>query len=164
MMNMETEIKWAEVAHYYAAAGIEISLIPYTIDQFMTGGVEVNKGIYTSSAFYKGGGCAYKTGTGYSTADTGKYLPILRAYEDMTPKQLAEVAELDGWEFYSNGEELRGFMNSDGTYGEVSKGNKNAYLFTDGRFTPAQVHKMTEMGIDVFGLIKSGQAIRKSIG
>ena len=49
---METEIKWAEVAHYYAAAGIEISLIPYTIDQFMTGVVRGKQNIYTSLCLF----------------------------------------------------------------------------------------------------------------
>ena len=143
MMNMETEIKWAEVAHYYAAAGIEISLIPYTIDQFMTGVIEVNKGIYTSSAFYKGGDCAYKTGTGYSTADTGKYLPILRALEDMTLQEKMEIFALAGpsekphdWEFRINIIE---------------------------EYSASELHWLIQRGFDVFGLIASGQAIRKEV-
>lgn len=161
---MSTHHTWPEVAHYYSASGIEISLIPYKINQFMTGEVEVNSGIYTAAAIYAGGSCVYshdEPENAIGTVTTGNYTPILQALEDMTSQQLAEIAELDGWEYYSNGEELYGFMNSDGLYGEVSQGNKNTYRFEFGKFTPAQVAKMIEMGIDLFRLIASGQAIRK---
>ena len=123
---METEIKWADVAHYYQFSEIKIRVYGY--GDFPALRME-REGVYFQFNAFS----PFESDHPLSA----KHKPILR-----DAKTEAEETE------------IRRMETSEETIMRLKYGV----------MSPKVLAKHFEMGIDVFGLIKSGQAIRKSIG
>jgi len=112
---MNTEIKWAQVAHYYPKAPIQ---------------------------------------TVYDGDDFKGDLPHLRHRDDITEAEAREF--MNGFALF-DWEEAKGLP-----HGYESAKQWFIEYFSDDFITPAQTLWLLNRGFDLFGLIESGQAIRKS--
>ena len=143
-------LKWGDVAHYYSASGISIERTPYDIDQFVTGNVTINEGTHVVQSLSVGGHCVFLyddnlEARGVVTAD--KYKPILRHYEEMTESEDTECMLVHTR--WVEDEDLRRVI------WDLAKQHKT--------FDQYSTHWLISRGFDVFGLIESGQAIRKEL-
>lgn len=119
---METEIKWADVAHYYQKSEILIQTNDVGIREML--GAQGTRGVM------------YATRAHAMLSRWGQHKPILR--DDKTEAEETEIRRMETSE-------------------------ETIMRLKYGVMSPKVLAKHFEMGIDVFGLIKSGQAIRKSI-
>lgn len=154
---MNTEIKWADVARMYAKSGIFIRLIPYQTNQFTRGAVTINQGDYRL-IYANDVGCFYGYGDNKSVPSLstyGKHQPILRHREDITEEEAREF--MNGFALF-DWEEAKGLP-----HGYKSAKQWFIEYFSDDFITPAQTLWLLNRGFDLFGLIESGQAIRKEV-
>jgi hypothetical protein len=130
---MAEPIKWADVAHYYTN-------IPILVD-----GLQIHNGYH----FYPSGKCKaydifeYQSGTvrSHETFQSVEYQPILRHLEDMSEEERDEFAAIT--------------LQSNGRYQDWT-----VELIHQ---RSGATHWLLSKGFDLFGLIESGQAIRKGV-
>ena len=147
---MNTEIKWADVAHMYQFSDIEIRIGVGDrkfkgVTQLSDARGRIKRALYEDSA-----GHFVRT----TQHEISEYKPILRHREDVTEAESREFMKdftLFAWEEAT----------------QLPVGWKSAKewaidILNDGEFTPAQTLWLLNRGFDLFGLIESGQAIRKS--
>lgn len=147
------EIKWAKVAPYYQ------------------GKVKVltNDGIEFTPVFFWQSGMAWDGDRRQEPA--GKYKPILRALEDMTDQRRLQVLEeREWWAFERDHEQARLITRDDPRWdGNCVKWEVFRHGgWLEGTISLTNDHignviKYINEGFDVFGLIESGQAIRKEV-
>lgn len=128
-----SNLKWVDVAHYYLKSGINgMAKLPNSDMKPFALPIGINDvGDYPHRMF----------------------TPILRALEDMTEGEARELFEIDGilWEHSS----VSDFMDSPKQAYTAQFEKENWVL------TPNEFVWLISKGFDVFGLIDSGQAIRK---
>ena len=138
------EIKWADVARYYAASGIN-----GRFNRMLAELVGVDGDLAILFVGVVDGARQRRV------VDFGSFTPILRALEDMTQK--------DADEYISKFTTYQKFI---GTPSAVTLALESIDhgLWRIERGGASVTHWLISKGFDVFGLIESGQAIRKPIG
>ena len=140
-MSMENQIKWADVAHYYQFADIEIQI---GIGQRKFKGVSQHDSVRGGAkrALFADSGGIFVRSTQYEISE---YKPILRHCDDITEAEDNDYMLVHTqWVEESD---LRRVILS------LAKQHKT--------FDQYSTHWLISRGFDVFGLIESGQAIRK---
>ena len=133
---METEIKWAEVAHYYQKSEILIQTNDVGIREML--GAQGTRGVM------------YATRAHAMLSRWGQHKPILRALEDMTEDEAMEL-----WN------SVLGRVAFDESLYSPYGTPLRMYLTKADFWLPNEFHWLISKGFDVFGLIASGQAVRK---
>ena len=150
---MGNETKWADVAHYYLKSGIKCN-------------------VYRGDLTERRGDCKHTVETfGIKhlrvAADSMTFgcVPILRHRDDMTEAEAREIWEIHFGKAYEIGpfneleEPCKDEILNSATYG--TRNRLNTELMLGNSLT---LHWFISRGFDVFGLIESGQAIRKEMG
>ena len=138
------ETKWKDVAHYYQFSDIEIQL-PCGNRKFKGMTNQISGDSNHKKAFYLDAGGYFTRST---DANVSQYKPTLRHLDDMTEAEDNECM-LVHTRWISN-EEFKNVIWS------LTKQHKT--------FDQYSTHWLISRGFDVFGLIESGQAIRKEMG
>lgn len=158
-----SDTKWADVAHYYTKSQIDLKIKNrdhaerFLMVSFRNVGSShfeewVNDGVYWR---------AY----GSQFSAWADHKPILRHRDDMTEAEAREIWEIHFGKAYEIGpfneleEPCKDEILNSATYG--TRNRLNTELMLGNSLT---LHWFISRGFDVFGLIESGQAIRKEAG
>lgn len=140
---MSAQHTWPEVAHYYLKSGID------------------------GMASFAGDEKSLKVPIGINDVTMSSrrtFTPLLRALEDMTKEEMLQFATEVGGGIPPIGENLV-FSIKDGSITiAADHGDGMFWFYSLDSMTSAQFHWLIQRGFDVFGLIESGQAIRKEAG
>jgi len=152
---MSSEIKWQDVAHYYVKSEISIKTEDVGIREML--GVRGTRGVM------------YATRAHAMHSRWSQHKPILIHLEDMPDARRLKVLEdRDWWAFERDHEQARLIARDDPQWNgklvqwEVFRHDKWLYgqvSLTNDHIT--NLIKYIKEGYDMFGLIESGQAIRK---
>lgn len=171
---MGNDTKWADVAHYYVKSPISVlyksepmsklSNWSYSIQQLIDSMLRIENGVVVNP----------------EGAESLAYTPILRHLEDMTEAECFELASLIWGESdlipFTRNDSQRiikhkdiKFNGKDDPYGDCLfvvgvDGRASSWPIRMNQMTPQAVHWLISRGFDLFGLIESGQAIRKEAG
>ena len=174
---MGNETKWADIAHYYTKSQIDLQIKNRDhAERFLmvsfrnVGGSHfeewVNDGVYWR---------AY----GSQFSAWADHKPILRHCDDMTDEECFELASLIWGDSdiipFARSESHRiikhkaiKFNGKGDPYGDCLfvvgvEGRASSWPIRMNQMTPLAIHYLVSRGFDVFGLIESGQAIRKEV-
>jgi len=143
---MEDKIKWADVAHYYHGSNIGIRINGEEYDRtFLMVSYRNVGGSHFEKWVNEG---VYWRGYGSQFVKWDSHKPILRNLEDMTEAEdnecmLVHTRNVEGEEFKR-------------VVWDLAKHHDILNQYS--------THWLISRGFDVFGLIESGQAIRKEVG
>ena len=168
-----SDTKWADVAHYYAKSNL--SIIVGKFDHGPEMGMIFSKGLHENCEWAEHGiWCQIENGAFIS--EWGSHKPILRHLDDMTESECIDYTE---------------FVWADSEFSKVNRSQKISVVWAKDSvnlremyrkclfavrqkgimwpFFPKDInqlgfHWLVSRGFDVFGLIESGQAIRKEMG
>ncbi len=156
-----SDTKWADVAHYYSKSYIEIVTLrgssPKTgrlVSMYQSDAITVLFGENRKMNRRK-----------FSIVQLEWCKPILRHRDDMTEAEAREIWEIHFGKAYEIGpfneleEPCKDEILNSATYG--TRNRLNTELMLGNSLT---LHWFISRGFDVFGLIESGQAIRKEMG
>jgi hypothetical protein len=158
-----SDTKWADVAHYYQFSDIEIQL-PCGNRKFKGMTNQISGDSNHKKAFYLDAGGYFTRST---DANVSQYRPILRHSDDITEAEAREIycvahgkdfKKKYGTTYFKGGYKSTLFEDQ---YESMDGGNEWE-LFVGTK--PSVFHWLISHGFDVFGLIESGQAIRKEVG
>jgi hypothetical protein len=163
---MKAQHQWADVAHYYTFSGIEIS-VGVGNRPFM--GITNYKGMPEKKAIFLSNNGTCRN----SQYSIGEYKPILRDVRDITEAEARELYTL----ITDLPDKYLQCVLKKGTLHPVSRAwfkkipsarvilldmaNKPTPI--GGQYSPKAFIWLLTQGFDIFGLIESGQAIRKEV-
>ena len=156
-----SDTKWADVAHYYQFSDIEIQI---GIGQRKFKGVSQHDSVRggIKRALFQDSGGMFTRSTEYEISE---YKPILIHRDDMTEAEARELWEIQIGEAWVQDTDETAiqclFFNIGNSQMEMAD---NATFLSVLVGEPKAWNYLISRGFDLFGLIESGQAIRKEMG
>jgi len=141
---MGSDTKWADVAHYYTRSKLTV----------------VHSSGTMQAAFFEFDGYALDAAR-VQVFRAGEYKPILRHRDDMTEAEARELFALIYGDFAPtlDGETCIEWWTRETLQDSFTMNSLNIFIGD-----PNVWHYLISHGFDLFGLIESGQAIRKEAG